>query len=430
MTQHTPTKHSNIVGGSSAARVLNCPASVRLVQKMPAQEESTFAAEGTALHNAVEHCLYEGLEQDGLVEYLIGKEFYGFELDKEMAEAVAKAVEMFDALWVELEEEDGEVTTYAIEVQCQFPGIPDAFGTADILMVTPKRSIVLDWKFGKGVIVSAHENRQMAFYARAAAHSAPQFFWPEGQSENDKDAGKRDVEFIIAQPRISEEPSRYKVKFADLVGFEEALKEAVSKIDDEIPPMSRGDHCRWCTAMPICPAYKNAAAKLDQLVAKAKEDPDDMSEAEYSEAVPSESEVTVTPELMSEWLAKADVVESWAASVRKLVMEQAQAGIYPKGLKLVDKLGNLSYVDPDKADKMLANKGLTAAERRKTVPITPTQANALLKKKGKPLLSKKQADRFVSGVVLVDESDPRPAVRTIADRAAEAAKKLEAQAAE
>ena len=45
--------HSNIVGGSTAKRVIACPASVKLCQKMPPQLESEHAARGTLLHNVM-----------------------------------------------------------------------------------------------------------------------------------------------------------------------------------------------------------------------------------------------------------------------------------------------------------------------------------------------------------------------------------------
>ena len=50
-------QHSNIVGGSTAKRVINCPGSVRLVQKMPPQPSSKYADQGTLLHNAMDAIL-------------------------------------------------------------------------------------------------------------------------------------------------------------------------------------------------------------------------------------------------------------------------------------------------------------------------------------------------------------------------------------
>jgi len=49
--------HSNIVGGSTAKRVINCPGSVALVQKMPKQPSSPHADRGTLLHNTIAEVL-------------------------------------------------------------------------------------------------------------------------------------------------------------------------------------------------------------------------------------------------------------------------------------------------------------------------------------------------------------------------------------
>jgi hypothetical protein len=47
-------QHSKVVGGSTAGRVLNCPGSVALVAKMPPQQGSKYAEEGTLLHACME----------------------------------------------------------------------------------------------------------------------------------------------------------------------------------------------------------------------------------------------------------------------------------------------------------------------------------------------------------------------------------------
>ena len=45
--------HSLIVGGSTAKRVINCPGSVALVATMPPQPGSSYANEGSLLHEAI-----------------------------------------------------------------------------------------------------------------------------------------------------------------------------------------------------------------------------------------------------------------------------------------------------------------------------------------------------------------------------------------
>lgn len=420
MTQHTPTLHSTKVGGSSAARVIACPASMRLVQTMPDAPESEYAAEGTALHNAVEHCLYEGLSPED-ARGLIGKEFYGVTMTQaHIHEALIPAIEMFDAFLEEMEETDGDVITYAVEQRVHMPGIEDGFGTADILLVTPKRTVVWDWKFGAGIPVEAKNNRQMAFYARAAAYSAKEFFWPHPEQVPDDEHPGPDfddwsVEFVIAQPRINPEaPSRWLTTFSVLEEFRGSLIEAIEQAQMETPPYARGEHCRFCGAKPICPLYKDVAEKLARATSTEPELP-----------VPPHD--PFTPADLRDWLRMADIVEEWAKGVRALAMSEAEMGRPPKGSKLVEKQGNLAWTetDPTRIDGVLARRGLSLEERRKPwVPITPTQAIAKLKKLGKTLPDD-YTKRPVTGVALVGLDDKRPALRSVADKMSEASEKLD-----
>jgi len=47
-------QHSKIVGGSTAKRVMACPGSVKLCEKMPPQAENEYMAKGTLCHNAMD----------------------------------------------------------------------------------------------------------------------------------------------------------------------------------------------------------------------------------------------------------------------------------------------------------------------------------------------------------------------------------------
>ena len=66
-------QHSNIVGGSSAKRVMACPGSVVLVQKMPAKPSNSHADQGTLLHDIIS----EILEKDLAPESFLGRKYEG-----------------------------------------------------------------------------------------------------------------------------------------------------------------------------------------------------------------------------------------------------------------------------------------------------------------------------------------------------------------
>ena len=49
--------HSSVVGGSTASRVIACPASVALVNQMTPKPSSKYADEGTLLHDVMSEYL-------------------------------------------------------------------------------------------------------------------------------------------------------------------------------------------------------------------------------------------------------------------------------------------------------------------------------------------------------------------------------------
>ena len=68
--------HSNIVGGSTAKRVINCPGSVALCQQVPPKPSSKYADEGTLLHNV----MAEILGSDKELRHALGMEYNGLKL--------------------------------------------------------------------------------------------------------------------------------------------------------------------------------------------------------------------------------------------------------------------------------------------------------------------------------------------------------------
>src|SRR5690606_26284431 len=105
-------EHSDLVGGSTAERRLNCPGSYLEEQKIPEsvrRKSSTYADEGTALHAAVEFILNENILD---LEEIVGMEFNAakegeeprlFKITKkQMQEAIVPCVDFFEALDDEL----------------------------------------------------------------------------------------------------------------------------------------------------------------------------------------------------------------------------------------------------------------------------------------------------------------------------------------
>ena len=116
--RHGPV-HSRF-GGSTAARVLRCPASVNLVEKMPAylHRSSAYADRGTACHAAITLLLAE--DAHALVESLAGKTFGNYTITSDdVATAIGPAYAYVETLL------DTPGAEYFLERRVVFPTIPD-----------------------------------------------------------------------------------------------------------------------------------------------------------------------------------------------------------------------------------------------------------------------------------------------------------------
>ena len=358
--------HSQIVGGSTAKRVMNCPGSVALCAQMPPQPSSKYADEGTLLHNIIA----EVLEHDKKPTDFLGTTYESITFTKALLED-----KLYPALDLLNQVDPDCQMDIAVETRVGFGDfLSDVFGSTDLLGRIGKRAIVLDWKFGDGVAVEAEENAQLMFYA-AAAMRTPEVQWVFEDCE--------EIECIIVQPpeikRWTTTPERIKK-------FEQELKMAVKLSQAKDAPLKVGDHCRWCSAKPTCPLMTGA---VDRALALAVKD--------------------IDVNQISEYLNKADMLEQWVTDLRALTHTMLDAGAVVPGWKLVAKRATRQWVDEDQALVAMMNEGIPEEELMVSKVISPAQAEKVLKKHGKPL----PADQVVavsSGSTLAPESDPRPAV--------------------
>ena len=250
-------------GGSVAARVLRCPASVGLSEKVPAylRKVSAYAERGTALHTAMALLIDNARSLDGLVGEIINN--YTIAHD-DVENALRPVYGYVDALL------DAPGAEFYLEQRVAFPTIPGAFGTADLLVRIGATVHVVDFKFGAGVRVlvlypDGDEdviNAQLLFYAAAARHSLPTFF-----------AGVDDIVLTILQPQSiepdAEMVSSVTVTHAELDAFITIYRAACAEALSPTPRLERGAWCRFCAAKPICPAHTGPLLDLAQFVMPA-----------------------------------------------------------------------------------------------------------------------------------------------------------------
>lgn len=369
--------HSNIVGGSTAKRVINCPASVALVAKMPPQIETEHAARGTLLHTAIAKIL------DGDTN-VIGDTYKEQTLTQELYdEKIVPALEALNAIDPE------QVMEYAVESRVGFGDfLPGVFGSTDLLGRIGDRAIVLDWKFGDGVVVDAEENPQLLFYA-AAAMRTPEVEWVF--------KGAKEIECIIVQPPMVK---RWVTTPARVQEFEQELAYAVRLSSWPSPPMQSGDHCRWCTAKPICPQMTGEVERALKVTL-----------------------ADLPKEQIALQLAQADVIEDYLKDLRALALRMLENGQPVPGYKLVAKRGTRQWVDEEKATLYFANDmSLPVEQIIETKLRSPAQIEKITGKKEFP---SELVVSVSSGSTLAPDSDPRPAVLQIGSQLKAALTKLQ-----
>jgi hypothetical protein len=357
-------QHSNIVGGSTAKRVINCPGSVKLVQKMPPQPSSKYAEQGTLLHNIIS----EYLERDNVPLQSFVDEKFTMAL---MEEKLLPALDLLNEI------DPNNELVYKVESRVGFGDLlPGVFGSTDLLGRIGSRAIVLDWKFGDGVVVTAEENEQLMFYA-AAAMRTPETAWVFD--------GATEIELIIVQPPVMRRWVTTKERIAQ---FERELVRAVKTAQLPDAPLAQGDHCRWCAAKPICPQMTGAVDRaLKQQI------------------------VNLDVDTLGQYLKNADLLEEWIKDLRALAFGLLEKNVAVPGYKLVQKQARRKWANEENAKQALLSLGLKESVVVEASIMSPAQAEKALKKRFSELpegLIKSES----SGTTLAPVEDDRPAVQS------------------
>jgi hypothetical protein len=366
-------KHSTVVGGSTAKRVMNCPGSVALVKLAPPSPSSIYADKGTLLHTVISDVLAE----DKAPEDMIGLKYEDQTLDQDMIdEKINPALDLLDQL------DPHQEMKIVVETRVGFGSyLPGAFGSCDLLGRIGDTAYVIDWKFGDGVVVTAEENAQLMYYA-AAAMRTPEVAWVF--------EGVTNIECVIIQPPAIR---RWRTTPARIKQFERELKRAVKVASLPDAKLYAGDHCRFCPAKPTCPLITGA---VDRAL-KIQLDQQDNT-------------------MLSTYATQAVILQGWINDLNALVEKKLKAGDKIVGWKLVAKQSRRKWADEKKAIEALTALGV---DPYKKDLLSPAQAE----KKVKNL----PADLVVSvssGDTLAPDSDPRPAVLQIGHQLTAALSKL------
>ena len=210
-------------GPSSASIWLNCPASVRRTQiheaKYGKQPDTPASLAGKAAHDESERVLREGCDANPASPHYVHVANY-----TKHVRGIIFTIQEF-----------GEAPSISIENKIE-TGVPDCWGTADIVIMARTEAWVGDLKAGQG-LVDAEENDQMLTYA-------------VGVRRVNTDIEK--FNFFIAQAADIANPIKSWSCDAEAVdAHARKIKTAIMQADLNYPPVI-GDQCTWCKGKGSC----------------------------------------------------------------------------------------------------------------------------------------------------------------------------------
>ena len=261
---------------------------------------------------------------------------------------------------------------------------------------------MIDYKHGKGVGVSAYENKQLMFYAAGAVASHPE-----------RDV--KSIELVIVQPRGPFEAiSRWEMPLWQLLDYPAQIDAAVTDALSETPTFNAGDWCRWCPASEICPVRQEKFMEAAGLTYASVEDID-------VPALPKSSEIS--PERMAAILTAFDGLSDWVQAIRERVEAKLLAGEHVPGFKVVEKQARRKWAadELEIAGYLAMMYDIDKDDLRPRKLVTITEAERQLKSKlGKAFNAELKQDltmKFMvkdsTGYACVPERDKRPAVAPV-----------------
>lgn len=327
---------------STTERWWNCPGSVAASRGLK-QTSSAYAQEGTAAHEVLERCLKN---KDGLSPFdMIGMEIEGIEVTDEMAESVAFTID-----FIRGEQQKGGDMFCEQEVVV----IPNLIsGTLDVAIIKAfDRATIIDFKYGKGVLVRAENNYQLLTYLVGIAK----------KYEFDI------AELIIIQPRVMTEDkvSRWECDREFLETYEAELLRHIELTKEPEALLIPGEWCKFCKAKATCPSLRGELGRA-------------LAPVTNRELVFPDVK-TLSTETITKILDYRERIEDWLDAVSIHAFGILEAGGLVPGYELGKKRANRRWKSDEETLKRFADLG----DKLFTVkPVSPAQLEKLVGKERK-----------------------------------------------
>lgn len=372
-------QHSEL-GASVAERWMQCPGSVRLSRGQP-NPQTSYALEGKAAHALAERCLTTDTEPLAF----LGTNFHGVEVTEEMVEAV-------DVYVTHVRSRMTDGADVVVEQQFDLAPLnpPGAmWGTADAVVRQKgwDHIDIIDFKYGRGVVVQAVGNAQLRYYALGAVLALG--------------VAPSTVTMTIVQPRASHPDGIVRsetISCLDLIEFAADLLDAARKTLEPDAPLVPGEWCGFCRAAAVCPALHDHAMVVAQR---------EFVDLDAGAELPDPS--LLRKEDLLRVLRNSQMLENWLRSCSAYVSAQLAADPeYTDEFKLVAKRATRRWaVEDEQVIATLRDKGVTLDELFVRKLKSPAQIEKLV---GKKQLPQALVSKVSSGVTLAPASDTRPEV--------------------
>ena len=365
------TNHS-LLSASSSHRWLHCPPSARLCEGYD-DKGSNFAAEGTDAHALCEYKLRAalGMEAKDPTEDL---SWYDAEMEESANGYAAFVMEL-----VEEAKKNCSDPVVLIEQRLDYSRyVAEGFGTGDCVIIADGTLHIVDFKYGRGILVEAEDNPQMMLYALGALELLDCLY--------DIDT----VSMTIFQPRRGN-VSTYTLPKADLYEWADTVLAPTAELAwSGEGEYHCGEWCQFCKAKADC--RERAKANMELAKYEFKQPP------------------LLTDEEVEDILSRIDELIAWASDIRDYALQAAISGKHWTGYKLVEGRSNRKYTD---------ERAVVAAVR--AAGYDPYEHKVLSVTAMTTMLGKKQFNDILGGLVtkpqgkptLVPDSDKRPAMTSI-----------------
>lgn len=371
---HSSRAHA-LLSASSASRWLTCTPSARLEEQF-VDEGSEYAAEGTLAHEIAELKL-----RKYYIEPMSTRKFNSqlkkFKEHELFQEEMLKHTDVYLEFVQSITHQFNHLPFVAIEKKLDFSAyVPEGFGTSDCIVIGGSTLYVIDFKYGKGVPVSAENNPQMKLYA-LGAYLEYGFLYDI-----------KEVQMAIVQPRLYNEPSVAKISLEELLAWGESIKPIAQKAFNGEGEFVPGEHCKFCRAKAQCRARAEQYTALE----------------DFKQMKPP----LISNEEVGTILEKALHIEAWVKDLKEYALAECLKGNEIPGWKAVEGRSVRSFTDIDKAFEHLKQNGIDEAMLYERVPLSVSK----LEKQ----LGKKEFRSLIEEPGFVEKSPGKPTLAPISDK--------------